>query len=221
MTTGDIIGVTAVYLYVIILLITTEKLIVKNQLLSRKVLHIGVGNILFLLPIFDSRYVITFFAAAPFIVLTYLISPYSPIDVVSRTSTKGHKLGLVYYAISWTILAFVFFDNPVIIAIGIAAMSHGDGFASLMGIKYGKVKYNIFGDVKSIEGSITMFLFTSLVSLIAIMYYQAYPPYFLLVVPIVAFIATIAEGVTPKGLDNIGASLSAAFSYYILVFIIL
>ena len=67
-------------------------------------------------------------------------------------------LGLVYYAISWTVLAFFFFDQPWIIAVGIAAMSYGDGMAALIGKDYGKNKYQILGDEKSFEGSFGMFL---------------------------------------------------------------
>lgn len=36
-------------------------------------------------------------------------------------------------------------------------MSYGDGFASLIGQRFGKHKYNLVGDIKSIEGSLAMF----------------------------------------------------------------
>lgn len=220
MTVGDVIGVLSVYAYVIILLLITEKVIKDNQLLSRKILHIGVGNIIFILPIFDTRWVMAFIAAAPFILLTFLLSPYSPIKITTSTSSKGHRLGLVYYAISWTVLAFLFFEQLEIIAIGIVAMSYGDGFASLIGIKYGKRKYNILGDEKSIEGSIAMFIFSILIFIVALIYYSTIPSNLLFILPTVALSATIAEAVTSKGLDNLSVSLTAAFFYYLLVYII-
>ena len=130
--TNDIIGLIIVYLYVIVLLLVTEKLI-KDLSISRKVLHIMVGNIAFLLPVFVTREIITFIAAAPFIVLTFLMSPHTPIKSIrGKTSSAGHSMGLVYYSISWTVLAYLFFDNMVVIAIGIFAMSYGDGFASII-----------------------------------------------------------------------------------------
>ncbi|MFP4050953.1 MAG: diacylglycerol/polyprenol kinase family protein [Thermoplasmata archaeon] len=179
-----------------------------------------MGNILFLLPLFETRIAMAGLAAAPFILITFLISPYSPFKTVSKTSSKGHRLGLVYYAISWTILASIFFNNLVIIAVGIAAMSYGDGFASLIGVKYGKKKYNIFGDDKSIEGSIAMFIFTSITIIIALLYYSDFSYQTLFIIPIVGLIATLVEGTAYRGIDNLAVSLSTAFSFYLLTYLL-
>ena len=140
MIASDIIGLILVYGYIAILLIISEKVLNKYPTFSRKFLHIMVGNMIFILPLFTNQFVITFLAAAPFIVLTFLMSPYSPIKFNDRISTSGHGMGLVYYAISWTVLAFFFYDQQWIIAVGIAAMSYGDGMAALIGEKFGKTQ---------------------------------------------------------------------------------
>ncbi|HHH77737.1 MAG TPA: phosphatidate cytidylyltransferase [Thermoplasmatales archaeon] len=212
MLSGDITGVLFVYAYVAILLFISEKVLSKYPLISRKFLHIMVGNIFFILPLFEHAWVMAFVAAAPFIVLTFLVSPHSPLKIVSETSASGHGMGLVYYAISWTVLAYVFFGRPEVIAIGIVAMSYGDGFASLIGTRFGKRKYNILGDWKSVEGSLTMFFFVVAVSAIALMYYAV--PVNICAVIIAAFVATLMEGATPMGLDNLTVSLSAALVYF-------
>jgi len=214
MISGDVTGVIAVYVYVAILLFLSEKVLKSHPLISRKFLHIMVGNIFFILPLFEHAWVMSFVAAAPFILLTFLVSPHSPLKIVSETSAAGHEMGLVYYSISWTVLAYVFFNRPEIIAIGIVAMSYGDGFASLIGTKFGKRKYNIFGGKKSIEGSISMFIITILVSLIALYYYGVEINVFVIVV--ISFVATLVEGITPKGLDNLTVSFSSALLYYVL-----
>ena len=122
----------------------------KYPLYGRKILHIMTGNIAFLLPIFITKEIMAFIAAAPFILLTYLMSPKSPIkSIKGKTSAAGHGMGLVYYAISWTILAYVFFENMLVIAIGILAMSYGDGFASVIGSKFGKIRFKVWGNYKS------------------------------------------------------------------------
>ena len=142
MIQNDILGVAFVYIYVAILLVFTEKILVNHPETSRKVLHIMVGNVAFILPIFITREIMAFIAAGPFILFTFLMSPYTPLkSMKGRTSSAGHSMGLVYYSITWTILAYFFFDSMVVIAIGIFAMSYGDGFASLVGMKYGKQKY--------------------------------------------------------------------------------
>lgn len=214
MDNGDIIGLILVYVYVILLLVVSEKVIKKHPNFSRKFLHIMVGNILFILPLFQSRWVMALLVAAPFILLTFLISPYSPLKIKDRISGSGHGLGLVYYAISWTVLALIFFDQPWIIAVGIAAMSYGDGMASLVGMKYGQIKYNLTGDTKSLEGSLTMFIVLIGMLWVVLTYYAV--PANPLVIVTVALVATIFEGLTPKGLDNITACFSAVITYILL-----
>ena len=218
MIASDIIGLILVYGYIAILLIISEKVLNKYPTFSRKFLHIMVGNVIFILPLFTNQFVITFLAAAPFIVLTFLMSQYSPIKFNDRISTSGHGLGLVYYAISWTVLAFFFYDQQWIIAVGIAAMSYGDGMAALFGERFGKHKYNIFGDKKSFEGSIAMFLVLIVTLGIVLAYYNVFTANFI-IIPVVAFIATIFEGITPKGLDNITACFSAVGTYLLLTMI--
>ena len=79
MISNDIIGLILVYGYIAMLLIISERFLKKYPTFSRKFLHIMVGNVIFILPLFTSQFVITFLAAAPFIFLTLLMSPYSPI----------------------------------------------------------------------------------------------------------------------------------------------
>jgi phytol kinase len=215
MTPNDILGLVCVYGYVIILLLISQKFLGRYVNFSRKFLHIMVGNVLFILPLFDTGWVMTFLAAAPFIVLTFLMSPYSLIkSVKNKMSESGHGLGLVYYAISWTVLALFFFDQPWIIAVGIAAMSYGDGMASLVGMNYGKIKYNLTGDDKSLEGSLTMFVVLLVTLWIVLTYYGV--PTTPLVIVAVALVATILEGITPKGLDNLSASMGAVATYLLM-----
>jgi dolichol kinase len=218
---NDIVGVLCVYAYVAILLIFTEKISSKKYpIASRKILHIMVGNIAFLLPIFQTKEIMAFFAAGPFIFFTFLMSPYSPISKLrGKTSEAGHGLGLVYYAITWTVLAYIFFDYKVIIAIGILAMSYGDGFASLIGIKYGKKKYNVFGDLKSYIGSYSMFVFTFLLIIIAELFYEKFYPdiVHLITIILIAFLSALVEGLTPKGLDNLSVPFLTSFLYYFLM----
>ena len=217
---SDLIGVLSVYIYVAILLLITEKIISKKYpVISRKILHIMVGNVAFLLPIFETRWIMAFIAAGPFILFTFLMSSHSPIKSIrGKTSTAGHSMGLVYYSITWTILAYLFFDNMVVIAIGILAMSYGDGFASVIGTKYGIKKYILFGDEKSYIGSFSMFIFTFIMILIALLYYGIDISYYnFLFVGLISLIAALIEGITPKGLDNLFVPFVVVFLYWFFI----
>jgi len=217
MIQSDLVGVSLVYIYVGILLIITEKILDKYPELSRKILHIMVGNIAFILPIFETKEIMAFIAAGPFIFFTFLMSPYTPIKSIrGKTSAAGHGMGLVYYSITWTVLAYLFFDNMVVIAIGILAMSYGDGFASIFGVKFGKNKYKIFGEEKSYVGSIAMFIFTFATIIIAILYYEITITFNLLIIlAFIALISALTEGLTPKGFDNLSVPFVAAFLYWV------
>lgn len=222
---SDLLGVALVYAYVAVLLLLTEKILSKKYpLQGRKILHILTGNIAFILPIFQTKEIMAFLAAGPFILFTFLMSPYSPIKSLrGDTSKSGHGMGLVYYAIAWTILAYFFFDSKEVIAIGILAMSYGDGFASLIGIKYGKKKYKIYKDEKSYIGSLSMFMFTFFLIVIALLFYQRIDigitsiievfPWLL----VISGISAVAEGITPLGLDNLSVPFLTAFLYWFLL----
>jgi len=213
---SDLAGVLLVYIYVAILLIISEKILDKYPEGSRKFLHIMTGNIAFLLPVFVTKEVMAFLAAGPFILFTFLMSPYTPIKKIrGKTSAAGHGMGLVYYSITWTILAYLFFDNMVVIAIGILSMSYGDGLASVIGIKFGKKKYKVLGDEKSYMGSFSMFIFTFITMIIALFYYNINVTFYvILALLFIAFIASIVEGLTPKGLDNLTVPFLCVFIYW-------
>lgn len=217
---SDVVGVVLVYIYVAILLIVTEFLSKRYPLAGRKTLHIMVGNIAFILPIFQTKETMAFIAAGPFILLTFLMSPYSPIkSIKGKTSEAGHGMGLVYYSIAWTILAYFFFDHKEIIAIGIFAMSYGDGLASLIGIKLGKKKYQIFQDTKSYIGSFTMFIVTFIMMIVALIYYNiSFVPVTLFLLMCITAIAAIVEGITPLGLDNLSVPFVTTALYWLVIF---
>ena len=219
MIQNDAVGVALVYIYVALLLLLTEKILVKYPQISRKILHIMTGNIAFFLPIFQTREVMAFIAAGPFILFTFLMSPFSPLkNIKGKTSEAGHGLGLVYYAISWTILAYFFFDQKIIIAVGILAMSYGDGFASVLGSKFGNKRFNIFKDEKSIIGSLSMFVFT-LIPIIFAMVFYTIPVTTITISYLIAvsMVATVIEAITPKGLDNLSVPLITSLTYLILM----
>jgi len=217
---SDLLGVGLVYVYVSILVVVTERKLCRYPKVSRKILHIMTGNIAFILPFFQTREIMAFVAAGPFILFTYIMSPYSPLKRFrGRTSEAGHDLGLVYYAIAWTVLAYVFFDRLEIIAIGIFAMSYGDGLAALFGLRFGSKTYAVFDDEKSFVGSFSMFLFTFVFMVIALLFYSVrISSMILMYLVLIALVAMVVEGLTPKGLDNLSVPFVCAFLYWFLVY---
>jgi phytol kinase len=86
---------------------------------------------------------------------------------------KGHKPGLFLYVVSIVILvATCFSEHWTAASIGIVAMTWGDGFGSIIGKRFGK--HRIIGG-KSLEGTAAVFLATTVVSLILVLFLGAVP----------------------------------------------
>lgn len=219
------------YGYILIVIYVTGKIgrgLSRNS--SRKFLHIMIGNLPFLIPFFSFNTFplnFPFFVAVPFVFVTFLVSPYSPIKSLSgkmpeltEVTKGGHQLGLVFYAISYTILAGFFSAKPYVIAAGILPMAYGDAAASLVGEKFGKRHFTIFAK-KSLEGSVAMFA-VSFVSLEAgLLFFSAFYPLSLfssvIIALAVATVATVAEALTPRGFDNITVPVFSALLFLLLL----
>jgi len=196
---------------------------------SRKFLHVMIGNLPFVIPFFSYNSFplnFPFFVAAPFILLTLLASPYSPSRRVYRKLTslyditeEGHALGLVFYAVSYTLLAFFFSSKHYVIAAGVLPMAYGDASAALIGEKYGKRRYQIFAS-KSLEGSIAMFVISFSSFTVGMLFFSAVYSFAVSNVIVaalgVAFMAVLVEGLSPIGFDNLTVPILSAFTFLLL-----
>lgn len=181
---------------------------------ARKFIHIGVSNWWILAMLFFDNIIWASIAPVVFILLNYVSFKMNLIKAMER-SGKG-TLGTVYFPISLLILVIVTFliEQPFIGAIGILILGYGDGLAAVIGKKYGKHKL-MFG--KSVEGTITMFVTSLIVSFSLLVIFT--PRYVWLAV-LIALFATVVEVVTPKGLDNLSVPLlTSAFSYLIFMLV--
>jgi phytol kinase len=217
------------YIYIIGIILLTGSLSSRLPLsVSRKFLHIMIGNLVFIIPFFSLNSFplnFPFFVAAPFVALTLLFSPLAPITLSDRVSRLadvtggGHKYGLVFYAISYTVLAFLFSSQPYVIAVGILPMAFGDAAASLVGQKLGKHRYGRFGK-KSVEGSAAMFCvsFMSLsLSIFFFSIFQALPVVTYVFAALAAsVVAAVCEAFTSKGFDNLTVPLFSTLVFLVL-----
>ncbi len=212
MTEGDILGLAGVYGYVLSVVLLSYLL--RNKISNpRKLVHILTGGIVFFWWSFDTRLIMAGLAAFPFIPLLLLATPRSPIAFLrdgplgSRTS-EGHPYGLVMYAVSWTILAYLLFDDLFAASVAVASMSFGDGMGEMIGKRYGKHRYAAH---RSLEGSIAVFLATLVCILVLIWFYFDLISYSggnaphapLLFAAAIAGFVTFLEAITPGAVDNL------------------
>jgi len=215
------------YGYVILVIFISGKLpgaLQVSQKTSRKFLHAMIGNLPFVIPFFTSN-IYPALVAAPFILVTFLASPYSPfkndkLEGLASITEEGHPLGLVLYAISYSLLALFFASEPYIVAAGILPMAYGDSAASLVGEKYGKRRYNFVAS-KSLEGSIAMFCCSLLSSTIGLVFFSRFYLFevsnVILATIAVVSVTTLAEGMSPKGFDNLTVPILGALTFLLLI----
>jgi len=203
------------YVYILILILVSskmDKLLNISRKSSRKFLHIMIGNLPFIIPVFTLNIFPTLIAAS-FILVTFLASPYSPLNNIGRRlkgladiTEQGHQLGLVYYAVSYAFLAFFFTPKPYVIAAGILPMAYGDAAASIVGEKHGRRKYRLVAE-KSLEGSAAMFLVTFASFSASLAFFSVLYSFSLVdkILPAVAVstVATLVESLSPMGFDNL------------------
>jgi phytol kinase len=209
---GDLIGLVAVYGYVaaVVALSWALRKRIRN---ARKLVHILTGGIVFFWWMFDSAWVMAGLAALPFVPLLLLATPHSPVKFLKNSllgarSTEGHAYGLVMYAVSWTIIAYLLFEDLFAASVAIAAMSFGDGMGEVIGRKFGKHRYAYH---RTLEGSAAVFV-TTLVSILVLSWFYftliGYPtdtqP--ILIYPFAAAVSvlvTVLEAMTPGSVDNL------------------
>lgn len=129
---------------------------------SRKLVHILVGNWVFVTPYFTSLWAVILVPAV-FVVVNSLSLKYKLIPAMER---DDDSLGTVYYAISMLVLslgAFVL-DWPLLSFVGLLTMAYGDGFAAITGARWNRTRPFAMAPNKTLSGTLTVaiagFVFT-------------------------------------------------------------
>ena len=232
MSRGDLWGLILSYVYAFGLLVSVEAIGRRLRWphdLTRKIIHIGAGMWIWgILALFD-HWTFGLIPFATFIVLNYLFYRqrlFQAMDAADATP------GTVYFAISITVLFAVFWrtdgtvDRVPIAAAAVMAMTLGDAFASIVGVRWGRHIYSLFGHPRSWEGTITM----AVVSFLAIfLTWRLLPgsslsPNSIPLAPgmalwhaaLASVVAALAEGTAPAGTDNLTVPLFTGAALYVL-----
>ncbi|MGF1932911.1 MAG: SEC59/DGK1/VTE5 family protein [Nostoc sp. ChiQUE02] len=210
------IAIAAIWVLLILLIAWVVNRFTNEPEIVRKIVHIGTGNVILLawwLYIPASVGITASILASAITLLSYRFSILPGINSVGRQS-----LGTFFYSISFGILVawFWYLQQPQYAALGILIMTWGDGLAALIGQRFGKNKYKIFGSEKSWEGSLTMMLVSYVVSSLILVGTQGNAWQTWAISLMVAVIATALEAFSFLGIDNLTVPLgSAALAYFL------
>ena len=216
---SDLLGASLTILWVSIFLVFSELLARVGKLSkenARKLIHIGVGNVVFFIPLFEN-FIIAIIIPATFIIGNYFLSPLSPISKIKlKTFEAGHSLGTIFYPISLTIVIFLFFDINWKIIACFMPLVYGDGFAAVFGPKSKSGKYIIFGNTKSLLGSGIISLFSIISVFGGILVMEGDLMLAIYASLISGIVTPIIENLSPKGTDNLFIPIILSILFFVI-----
>lgn len=181
----------------------------------RKSVHIAVGHwSLLAVWLMDSWYV----AAVPLIFFTFAnaVLLYKSPSSVHQTERKS--FGTVYYPIALLIILYFFFESePIAFLAGSLVLAWGDGMAALIGRKYGTVIYDLYGQKRSFQGSIAMFLSSYAVLFLLFLWNDVVLWQVVTYGFIISIIATLTEAISYRDWDNFTIPIIVAIATSLLL----
>ena len=204
---------------------------------TRKVVHIGVAHWWILAMIFFDRWEFAIVGPAAFILInlaSYLFRLFPAMEHEKRS----RNLGTVYFPVALLACVLLTWAGPIPIWVGglaILVLGWGDGLASVVGEGRRSGSLTVLGNRKSIAGTATMFVASTVVITAFVLLFLAPGPLahtasasvtwlaagdpaaWTLVVRILATaaLATLVELVTPFGLDNLTVPLVTILFFHL------
>lgn len=201
----DVIGLILSFAFVFLMIFLAtliQKLFKLSNEFSRKIIHIAVGNWIFIALFYFEDWYIAIIGPIAFILINFLSYKFT---VFKAMELEEKNPGTIYYPISLAICTLLSYSQkPLLILpyLGIMAMTWGDGMAAVIGKKF---PIRQIRPRKSIGGSVAFFLFTLLASVIYLLIEATNlsTGTIVLYALATAFIGVLIELFSPRNLDNL------------------
>ena len=179
---------------------------------TRKVVHIGVGMVMWLVPfLFDLP--LLFIICTGLFAILLLIDNRAHFFPAMASSKGDSNLGTVYFPLAVMVVTWLFWETPALMVAILMPLTWGDGMAAVVGRKFGRNQYTIFDQTRSLEGSAAYGLFGFLFTWLALF---LLPNPFVITVGAAALAAAavivvtvIIEAISVRGLDNLAITAVA------------
>ena len=171
---------------------------------SRKLVHIGAGG---LVPLAAALHVPLAQALPTALVVTVLTAINHRQRLIPAVEDVGRRsLGTVAYGASISLLLLLFWrQRPELVVAGVLVMALGDGMAGLVGPLLPSPRWQLWGQTKSLLGTLTMAVLAVLVLRLSLPD-LAWPPLLA-----TALAATVLEQLSWGGLDNLTVPIATAW----------
>ena len=174
---------------------------------QRKVLHIGLGLTALSFPwIFREIWQVALLCSIALSILLLIRFVPRLRNGVGRSLYEVNRssLGELLFALSIIILFWLSRGDIVLYVIPLSTLTISDALASIVGIYYGRKRYEVVGGIKSWEGTIAFFSITFLI-LVLLLYVLSDLswPVVLIIAAIFAVLIALVEAVCWHGFDNL------------------
>ena len=201
----DMVGLILSFAFVFVMIFIAtliQKLLNLSSDFSRKIIHIAVGNWIFIALYYFDDWYIAIIGPVAFILINFLSYKFT---VFKAMELEEKNPGTIYYPISLAICTlFTYLQKPLLILpyLGIMAMTWGDGMAAIIGKKW---PIRELRPRKSVGGSTAFFIFTLLASIIYLIFeanHLSAGKVFTFAL-MAALIGVVIELFSPKNMDNL------------------
>ena len=171
---------------------------------SRKLVHIGAGG---LVPLAAALHIPLAQALPTALAMTVLTAINHRLRLIPAVEDVGRRsLGTVAYGASISLLLLLYWrQRPDLVVAGVLVMALGDGMAGLIGPLLPSPRWQVWGQTKSLLGTLTMAVLAVLVLRLSLPD-LAWPPLLA-----TAAAATALEQISWGGLDNLTVPLGSAW----------
>jgi len=184
---------------------------------TRKCIHIGVGFWGFIAFNAIRNVWIVLIPPLSFVLINFLSHKWTLFP--SMEIEDKRNLGTVYYPFSMCVLVLLFWhgESRVVPILGSMVMGLGDGFASIVGRRWGRHVYRVWRHPKTLEGSLAMLVFSWIAAAAVLLAMTGLPFQAVLIrASAIAVLAALIEGASPWGLDNITVPILSGLAYWML-----
>lgn len=177
---------------------------------TRKLVHLGGGLIGLALPwLIESPWVVLILTAS----LSALFLLGERLDVMKSLHKVERKTrGSEYYPLAIWLVFVIAADRKWLYVAAVLTLAVADAFAAIIGSSYGRHRYEVEDEFKSVEGSLACFVVAFLVIVLPLLFMTTLPRVTcVLSALLVAMLVTIFEAVSLRGTDNLFVPIAAVF----------
>jgi dolichol kinase len=191
-------------IYILIFLIgeAVRRLLPSKTEVSRKTVHLLGGLTALSFPYLFASHWSVLALSVSFCAIMLITKRKGILKSVHDVERKSY--GSIYYPAAVYLIFLLSSAKPVIYFISILVMAVSDTMAALVGGKYGVIKFDVEGNLKSLEGSIAFFFVTFLcIHLPLLLMTEIGRLESVLIASIIALLLTGFESISLSGSDNI------------------